>query len=175
MSLYRVAKVFDPPLTTVNKAIINIVMTDFTRHKLEDDEWKSEPFYSHQYGYKFVLLVYANGKHAAKGNSVSVYLHLMKGEHDNYLSFPFRGEVLLQLLDARSDDMHEEPINFNEETDSHRRYGGRVRLFSRSMSGYGCDEFIKHNNLRYNESTGSQYLHDDDTLHFRAVFKCVSS
>lgn len=172
-SLYKVTKVFDPPVSISNKEVVNIVMTDFTDHKLEGDEWKSEPFYSHGNGYKFILLVYANGKYSGRGNSVSVYMHLMKGEHDSNLSFPFRGELLLQLLDVRGGDTHEESIKYNEETDSSSKYGGRVRLFSRSMSGFGCNEFIRHNHLRFNEATTTQYLSDDDALQFRIVFKHV--
>ena len=63
-----------------------------------DDEWYSPPFYSLLRGYKMYLQVHCNGRGAGKGTHVSVFVHLMRGEFDDKLKWPFRGEVTVQLL-----------------------------------------------------------------------------
>ena len=76
---------------------VDIIMDDFEKHKKSNDEWYSPPFYTHLGGYRICLRVYANGHGTGKGTHVSVYVHLMKGEFDDLLKWPFRGEVTIQL------------------------------------------------------------------------------
>ena len=72
-----------------------IIMHHFEKHKKSNDEWFSPPFYTHRGGYRMGLCVYANG--IWKGTHVSVYVCLMRGEFDDLLKWPFRGEVTIQL------------------------------------------------------------------------------
>ena len=76
---------------------VDIIMDDFEQHKRSDDIWYSPPFYTHLGGYRMCLGGVANGYDEGKGTHVSVHVHLMRGEYDDLLKWPFRGEVTIQL------------------------------------------------------------------------------
>ena len=84
------------------------------------DVWYSRPFYSHPSGYKMCVGVAAQGVLTSMSESTSSHLAicvcLMKGEYDNSLKWPFRGEVIIQLLNHLDDDggHHEDRIVFDE-------------------------------------------------------------
>ena len=44
------------------------------------------------------LAVYANGWAEGRSKCISVYVHLMRGEFDDKLEWPFRGDIHMQLL-----------------------------------------------------------------------------
>ena len=44
------------------------------------------------------ISVFANGDDTGEDNHVSVSLHMMAGEYDDNLKWPFHGEVTVQLL-----------------------------------------------------------------------------
>ena len=79
-------------------APLQLVMNNFSLHKSKHDWWHSEPFYSHLCGYKMHLEAKANGNGVGRGTHVSVYVHLMKGENDASLQWPFNGDVYFKLL-----------------------------------------------------------------------------
>jgi len=78
-----------------------ITMTRVEEHKWIDDDWYSAPFYTHVCGYKMCIRVKAAGHGSGKGTHLSVFIHLMCGEYDEFLQWPFRGEVTVQLLNKR--------------------------------------------------------------------------
>ena len=155
------------------------MMSDFSTLKSSNSTWTSEPFNTHTNGYKFVLVVYANGVKKYKGKSVSVFAHLMKGENDDNLSFPFRGSIKVQVKNqtGKTDRNHvEQVINFNEKNDPHGRHGGRVYTLTldyliagRSTDGWGHANFINHDLLYFNRHRGTQYLTDNDEIVFRVA------
>ena len=55
-----------------------------------------------------------------KGSHLAISVYLMKGEYDDSLKWPFRGEVTIQLLNQLDDDggHHEQRIVFDENTPS---------------------------------------------------------
>ena len=53
-------------------------MSDFSNKKRENIEWHSNSFYTHNYGYKMCLNVYANGHGDGDGTHVSVFMFLIK-------------------------------------------------------------------------------------------------
>ena len=67
-------------------------------------EAKSEPFYSHAGGYKLYLRVVAS---TDDGNIyIGVSVHLLKGKHDDKLMFPFKGTLILTLMNQHTDRDH---------------------------------------------------------------------
>ena len=76
---------------------VDIIMDDFEQHKKSNDFWYSPPFYTHLGGYRMGLNVCANGVGDGKGTHVTVGVHLMRGEFDDLLKWPFRGDVTIQL------------------------------------------------------------------------------
>ena len=153
----------------------DFVIKNFSKYKKYNEECISEPFYSHNNGYKLSLLVYPNGRSKCKNKYISVFVHLMKGENDNNLIFPFRGDILIQIINWRENKNHTERlIEFNEKTDPIGVYGARVTglaawLSGRQYQGYGFPNFLSHNFLEFDESRNSQYVSDDDCLHVRVM------
>ena len=48
---------------------------------------------------------------------MSVYAYLMKGEHDSVLDWPFRGDVIVELINWKEDKNHLSHTNvFNQHT-----------------------------------------------------------
>ena len=77
---------------------VEFTMTDFEQHK-NDERRYSPPFYTHPHGYKMCLCVWPNGFGRGKGTHLGVTVHLMRGEFDGHLKWPFRGSITYILLD----------------------------------------------------------------------------
>ena len=73
---------------------VTFTLDKFSERKANDDSWMSPPFYTHLGGYKMCLIVNLNGK----GTHVSIYLHMLKGENDDLLVWPFPGAVVTVLI-----------------------------------------------------------------------------
>ncbi|XP_065901914.1 TNF receptor-associated factor 4-like [Dysidea avara] len=135
-----------------------IKMTKFTSHKEEKVCWQSEPFFSHIRGYKMYLIVYAAGNDVGKGTHLSMALYLMKGPHDDELTWPLKETFGVTLLNQISDQEHFTGIipysNCND-----RSTIGRV-IDDGSGKGWGKAKFISNEDLNKVTST-CQYLSDD--------------
>jgi len=84
--------------------VINI--SEFSKKKRENTAWYSGPFYTHTKGYKICLLIYPSGQDYAEGTHISVFLCLMKGSHDDELTWPLSGKFEVKLLNQISDCEH---------------------------------------------------------------------
>ena len=107
-------------LDQVAPAIIR--MGDFAKLRQMQEDWYSKPFLVFNEGYRMCIKVYAGGVGDGKGTHVSVYLHLMKGEHDDKLEqsghWPLRGTFIIELLNQLSDkDHHSHKMTFTAHTD----------------------------------------------------------
>ena len=141
-------------------------MRDFEQQKTKNDIWYSPSFYTHPQGYRMCLRVYANGYSFAEDTHVSVFFCLMRGEWDNYLKWPFRGDVNIQLLNQIEDKEHYEKIcDFSDDTPD--TYTVRATATERAQ-GWGWRHFISHRALNYDEAKNCQYL-KYDSLQFRIV------
>jgi len=59
-----------------------------------------------KYEYKFGIRVYLNG--VDNGRYVAIFVHMMEGEHDDLLQWPFTGTITLSIMDrsgARNNDI----------------------------------------------------------------------
>ena len=144
----------------------DLVMTDFEKHKNDDDTWYSPPFYSHIGGYKFCISVYANGWDDGEGTHVGVVFHMMRGEYDDNLKWPFKGAVRVQLLNQRGDKGHFkitllEPSTYSQDDFDENKYVAQVIEHERAEFGWGYDTFIAHTDLAYNPAKDCQYLMND--------------
>ena len=92
-----------------------------------------------------MLKVYANGNGSGKGTHLSLYVHLLKGEHDDQLQWPFNAKITVQLLNWSGDNSHEEI------TIPHHKapleYRTRVTEGDRAPGGWGPSQFISHSVL----------------------------
>ena len=137
----------------------DFVMTNFENHRTTADPWYSTPFYTHPHQYKMCLKVYASGSGLGEGTHVSVFVHLMRGEFDDHLKWPFRGDITVQLLNQLGEMEHYiKVIPFNERTPNDT--AGRVIAGDRAASGWGILQFVSHSMLRESPKT-TRYLMND--------------
>ena len=59
----------------------------------------SPAIYTDSYEYKFGIRIYLNGVDNGRGRYVAIFAHLMEGEHDDILLWPFTGTITLSILD----------------------------------------------------------------------------
>nr|XP_002742434.1 PREDICTED: TNF receptor-associated factor 2-like [Saccoglossus kowalevskii] len=59
-------------------------------------------FYTSRHGYKMCARIYLNGDGMGKGNHVSLFFVIMKGQFDALLRWPFRQKVTLMWLDQNN-------------------------------------------------------------------------
>ena len=62
----------------------------------------SPPFYTSPHGYRMCIRTYLNGDGIGKGTHISVFFVLMRSEHDNLLSWPFKQSVRFTLIDQKN-------------------------------------------------------------------------
>ena len=133
---------------------ITIKMTGFEKYKKSNKEWFSVPFYSHFKGYKLCLCVIPNGLGDGEGTHVSIFIHLMGGEFDRLLKWPFQGGFTVQLL--CKDEEHPpctKSIQFNANAIA-KGVCNRVKKDQREESGWGRHMFVSHDDLQ-------EYLKND--------------
>ena len=159
-ALNRVALVVQKPLVPIFVPPPDIVMINFEKHK-KGDNWYSPPFYSHIGGYKMSLRVYANGTDSGEATHVSVFCYLNRGEYDDQLKWPFRGDITIQLLNQSRDEGHWEetlPYSDTSNDDTAGRVVGKERA-----KGWGYGQFIAHTEL----NTENKVYLKNDCLKFR--------
>ena len=140
-----------------------IKMSEYSVKRRDAIEWYSDPFYTHNKGYKMCLKVYSAGTGVGKGTHLSVFLYLMKGPHDDELAWPLKGRFQIKLLSQICDDQHHsETATYNDNTPD--GYASRATSY-RSRSGWGFNQFIKN---EYNLTPPCQFL-KDDSLFFRVT------
>ena len=139
-------------------------LSEFTKHKTNETEFNSSPFHTSPTGYKMCISVDANGIGSVKGTHVSVYAHLMKGDNDDSLTWPFTGTVTYELLNQLEDKNHQTYTIAPFPADNDK-VSGRVVNGERGV-GWGCPKFIPPTELDYNADKNCQYL-KNDTLIFR--------
>ena len=105
------------------------------------------------------LAIDSNGSGSGKGTHVSIFVAVMKGEQDEHLNWPFKGKIVVEMVNWREDKGHHE-VTFddfsgidiiNRVTDENRDRGPR----------FGNQQFISHSSLPYNPTTNTEYLQDE--------------
>ena len=59
----------------------------------------SPPICNRLYGYNFCMMMYPNGVNGGVGSHVAIYVHMIQGENDDRLQWPFTGVITLSILD----------------------------------------------------------------------------
>ena len=104
------------------------------------------------------LMVYANGCQDGAGTHVSVFVNIMRGEHDDKLTWPFRGNITIQLVNQNSDQDHVEyTVKFDDRA-AIENVSDRVTEGERFKIGWGTVTFVSHTKL---ESTKQCLIKND--------------
>ena len=139
-------------------------VANLERLKQEHDVYLSPSFYTRTRGYRMCLNVCAN----ESSPHIAVYVQLMRGEFDSSLKWPFRGDVIIQLINQRQNKGHyENTIPFTDTTPDDN--AGRVTDCVMNQ-GRGWPQFISYDKLTYDPATDRQYL-CNDCLRFRITVK----
>ena len=97
----------------------------------------SPGFYSSYHGYKMCVRVNLNGVESGHGTHLSVFVHLMRGDYDDMLEWPFTGKITLTIVDQSESKQHlSETLEGN----------GNIAAFhrpatARNHKGFGYMEF----------------------------------
>ena len=129
-------------------------ITVYSKRKQFNNQYSSPPFTTSPQGYRLCLDVYANGYGSGKGSHLSIFAHIMKGQHDDRLQWPFTGTIIIELLNWLEDKGHYKRT-LSIDTNNH---------FDRVTEGEygnasGHPQFISQSSL--NSSTNPQYLYQD--------------
>ena len=98
------------------------------------------------------------------GIYVSVYACLVEGDNDDNLKFPFKGRVVVSLLNQLEDQNHQSEELWRPQ-DAVERVGGPAPPEGGS-NGRGSFWFMDHKDLGYNSVNKCQYL-KNNCLFFR--------
>ena len=117
------------------------------------------------------IRVVAYGRGA--GTHVSVFVHLMRGEYDSRLVWPFRGDITIQLVNHSNDGSHrEKTVQFSGAVVA-AGDSDRVTEGDRAVTGLGYGQFISHTEVE--SSTDTRRYIIDDSLTFRVTKIVVHS
>lgn len=116
------------------------------------------PFYTMPFGYRFCLRLNLNPACGA----LSLHVHLVKGEYDNSLDWPFKGRITLIAVNQQRGENVCEIMNIQSELAAFQRPTREV-----NPKGFGFAEFVS-----LHEVSKNGFLRDN-TLIFRIhVEKC---
>ena len=137
-----------------------VKIAGYSEKKNNEVQWYSDSFYSHDKGYKMCLRAYPAGEGDDEGTHLSVFLFLMKGPHDDELTWPLRKKFQVKLLNQTSDCEH-----FSLTVDYYidkvpEEFAGRVIDGDKAKNGWGYPQFISNEGLLKVTPT-CQYLKDD--------------
>ena len=139
---------------------VTIMMPEYNINKKDESGWCSDSFYTCNKGYKMCLMVYAAGSDDNIGTPLLLYLYLMKGPHDDELTWPLKKKFEIKLLNQISNSRHYScKINYDDVEDDD--VGCRiVDDDGAGETGWGLANFIT-NKLLYKTTSECQYLKDD--------------
>ena len=147
------------------QSLHEFTLTEFSKRKQFNNNYRGSSFYTHQGGYKFFTVVDANGRLTHKGTHISVCIQLTVGEYDDQLEWPFVGEFDIELLNWRENKEH------YTKTSSILAGDGFVKVTKRIFgASKGFSNFIPHSSLVYDYLRKVEYL-QEDCLRFRVSMK----
>ena len=130
-----------------SSAPVVLKMNDAWSKQRNNEVWYSPPFYTSPGGYKMMLCIYASGCGSGKGTHVSCYTHLVPGEYDAEIEWPFQGEVTVELLNTKENNNHKKTIiKYSKSTPKECKE--RVEKY-RMSKGWGIEQFVAHSDFKY--------------------------
>ena len=88
------------------------------------------------------LSVEANGFGTSKGMHISVLIHIMKGEFDDQLKWPYVSKIMIMLVDQLENRRHcTKTVSFYQAPEVYEK---RVTNGATNPAGYGTSSFLSH-------------------------------
>ena len=117
----------------------------------------TRPFYTHHNGYKMQLRVYPYAE-----NNISIYCHLMQGENDDHLKWPYKETITITLLNQLEDSHH---VTKNFRLGNAHIVKKPEPDTTRNDNGWGYSKFISLSEVE-SATAYTQYL-VNDTLYLQ--------
>ncbi len=95
----------------------------------------SSAIYTDSYEHKLGVRMYLNGVGDGSGRYVSLFVHMMQGEYDDILRWPFTGTVTLSIMD-RSDTRHNDISQIVQATPNSSAFQRPREAISRRGCGF---------------------------------------
>lgn len=105
------------------------------------------------------LKVYPNGSGDGLGTHVSIFTCIMQGSFDGSLSWPFQGDVTIQVMNQAGENGHLEEVN--DYTDQTPDVYTSMVIDKERSDGWGFPQFLSHSSLDCNAARNVQYLKRD--------------
>ena len=122
------------------------VLKNFEQQRRVNGSWLSTAFYTHSRGYRMCLKVYPNGVGDGQNTHVSIFVSMMQGRFDDYLKWPFKGEVTIEIINQAGRFGHcQHIVPFDDATPMD--VAGRVTHSKRANVPWGTPEFIENSDL----------------------------
>ena len=158
-------------LRTENKILLSkiydkvcdvITMTEFEHKKDNSVQWYSPPYFTHVNGYKMCFEVDFN--EIDSDTSLRIYSYMMLGPLDDDLLWPFKGKVIIRLLNQCGNRHHYDYVFDYKDKKQGRRVnkGNRGKYLSTQSARLPLDQ------LDYDADINCQYL-KDDCLKFKVI------
>ena len=111
-------------------------------------------FYTQSSGYRMCIEAIVNE------TFISVFFHLMQGDYDDHLKWPFRGEITIQIVNQAGDHSHfERTLAYDDKTPAGS--AGRVMGVGQRSGGWGYPKLIHCSDIGYNILRNIQYVKDN--------------
>ena len=139
---------------------LSVTMTEFEYKKRNEVHWFSPPYFTHFNGHKMCF--------SLKFSRITTYIiicsYMMKGPYDDHLQWPFKGKVIIQLLNQLGDHHHYEFVfDYKDNEAGNRPNKGEMTLYHKQQY-----DRLQYYQLEYNAYVNCQYL-KDDCLKFKVI------
>jgi TNF receptor-associated factor 2 len=108
----------------------------------------SQQFYSSRQGYRMCARIYLNGDGMGRGNCISLFFVIMRGEYDALVRWPFRQKVTLMLLDQDNIEHVIDAFRPDPSSSSFQRPRGEMNIASGCPMFCPLAELDKHAYIR---------------------------
>ena len=136
--------------------------------------WVSNPFYAFKGGYLMCMKVSVVGYDDGEDTYMSVYLYLMKGQYDDELNWPMRGEYTITLESMRSIESYYLTVYFDANITTFVENYQRVMMGKINRIGIGFSQFISHAKLfAKNFFSHQQFLSQHNSLFFKISYRQI--
>ncbi|XP_014255522.1 TNF receptor-associated factor 6 isoform X2 [Cimex lectularius] len=120
----------------------------------------SDGFYTSYTGYKFCARIYVTPQQ----KYLSLWTHIMKGDNDHTLSWPFSGRICFTLIHpTKPENSLREKMCSRPDVEAFKRPKNTI-----NMRGFGYNEFISLSDL-----TSQEFLNESDTLNIKIQINVV--
>ena len=120
-----------------------------------EDEIKSAPFYTSEFGYRVRMVLNPNGVGQGKNTHLSIGIKIMKGDYDSILQWPFRKRVTFTLIEPKENPEDRNNISSTTVNQNEEEWNSKPKTEENRL-GWGFFRFVSHDKLMK-----SGYILDD--------------